>query len=258
MVEIFLRRAGEYLGDELVNTILDRQAEPLSDNDGPEEDNPNAEDPLISVLDCERQVLPFPSAVDPQDLAAMPNDHRQAVNKLRDTELQLRQGHAEDSLEVVRASLIQLSWVFKNKVRGAEGAERTRSYDRVNVLTKIWRLQRRVYNVNRRTMFQLGDHAALSKQFPELLKEQCKLQTAVDEPNARGQSSHRLPWFWSSERGGSLAEHDGKHRDECEHCNIIARCQLLPKGCQSSESIGFAPEHNKDVGQRNSFLSNTR
>ena len=82
MVEIFLRRAGEYLGDELVNTILDRQAEPLSDNDGPEEDNPNAEDPLISVLDCERQVLPFPSAVDPQDLAAMPNDHRQAVNKL--------------------------------------------------------------------------------------------------------------------------------------------------------------------------------
>ena len=148
------------------------------------------------------------------------NARQDEYRRLCATELQLRRGHAEDCLESVRGALIQLSWVFKNKVRGAEGAERTRSYDRVNQLQKLWKLQRRLYNLNRKAMLLIGESGELTARFPELLKGECTVKTAVEGGNQRGQSSHRLPWFWSSDRGGNLPTPNSEHHDECESANI--------------------------------------
>ncbi len=64
-------------------------------------------------------------------MAELPPDKRSMIKKMKQTELQLRKGHAEDCLETVRGAIIQLSWQFKNRIRGSEGAERTRSYDRI-------------------------------------------------------------------------------------------------------------------------------
>ena len=106
-------------------------------------------------------------------MSALPPDRKSLFKKLKETELQLRRGHAEDCLETIRGALIQLSWQFKNKIRAAEGAERMRSYDKVHALEKIWQIQRLVYNGNQDVMFIIGSPAKLAPKYPTLLATEC-------------------------------------------------------------------------------------
>lgn len=221
MRDIFLHAAAEYIGEDIVQAILDRQVAPITDTDLEGEDVALGT-PIRSLVDPENQILPFPSALTAEDIANIPEDRKALVRDLQNAELNLRQGHAEDCLELVRGALIQVSWQFKNKVRGAEGAERTRSWDRVNALNKIWQLQRRIYNANRKVMLQLGTHAEMEPKYPDLRLSHCKATTVVEEPNAQGQSSHRLPWIWSAERAGSLGQDNSDHRNECKHSGWYA------------------------------------
>ena len=180
----------------MVALILDTQASPVVDPDLESENNGIG--PVRSVLETENQMLPFPLSLKNSDIITWSADRRVAITKLQDTELQLRFGHAEDCLEAVRGALIQLSWQFKNKVRGAEGAKRTRSYDRIVALDKIWQIQRLVYNGNRAVMLKMGSATELGPKYPELLTTECNARTAIEELNSTGQSSTRLVWFWST------------------------------------------------------------
>lgn len=243
--DIFLRGSEEHLGEDLVNAIVDQQDGPISDIDL--EDNTALGNPTRSIADSENQILPFPSLVTATDIADMPADRQAAIIELRCTELELRRGHAEDCLELIRGALIQVSWQFKNKVRGAEGAERTRSWDRVNALNKTWQLQRRVYNGNRLIIYQLGNRTELEPKYPELLRSQCNSSTVVEEPNARGQSSHRLPWIWSTERAGNLAQANSDHRNECTLL-ISSEHIYLPNSLPSS--LVACPSPARTLGRR--------
>ncbi len=214
--DIFIRGAEEHLGEELVTSLLDSQVLPIDDPELAAENNGIG--PARSISEIENQMLPFPSCcLQVRDLPNLPNDRKATIQTLRSIELQLRIGHAEDCLEAVRGALIQVSWVFKNKVRGAEGADRTRSYDRVHALNKIWQLKRLVYNGNRHIIFSLNPASDFPMKYPALLATECNATTVIEAPNAQGQSSKRLPWFWSSTRGsGDIANTNSEHYNECK------------------------------------------
>ncbi len=185
-----------------------------------EEDTGNAD---ITDAYPEHQQLPFPSAVPQTYITALAVEDRVSITELRETELRIRHGHSNDSLDQVRTAVIHLSWQFKNKVRKAtSGAEKTRSWDKVKVLNRTWRLQRRVYNHNRNVMIKLGDRTAISIQYPFLELADCRASTTISNPNSAGQSSDRLPWFWSSSAHvAGTDSSDPDHQNECTPSNIF-------------------------------------
>ena len=214
--DIFIRGAEEHLGVELVTSLLESQGSPMEDPELASENNGIGPD--RSITDTENQILPFPSYVENLDIANLPNDRKAKIKNLKATELSLRIGHAEDCLEAVRGALIQVSWQFKNKIRGAEGADRTRSFDRVHALDRIWQTKQLIYNGNRVIMFKIGPSIELEPKYPKLLPTDCNVRTVVEEPNVFGQSSKRLPWFWSTTRGGDIGKPNSEHYNECKLC----------------------------------------
>ncbi|EDQ99435.1 uncharacterized protein LACBIDRAFT_316485 [Laccaria bicolor S238N-H82] len=45
-------------------------------------------------------------------------------------------------------------------------------------------------------------------QYKPLLKEEMKANTAVADPNARGQSRAKPAWFWSSNLAGDMQDNE--------------------------------------------------
>ncbi len=113
--DIFIRSAEEHLGEELVTLILESQTLPLDDPELTSENNGIG--PVRSIAEIENQRFPFPSYLQMKEPPNTPSAQNATVQRLRQMELELRIGHAEDCLEAIRGALIQVSWVFKNKVR---------------------------------------------------------------------------------------------------------------------------------------------
>jgi len=252
-ITAFLNTAVQYLGDD-ANDIIYEVEHIVFDQAESQESSPEDNDsqtPGITAADPERQVLPFPSAVSDDSIKKLPVDQQTIILALRQTELQIREGHADEALEHVRTAVIHLSWEFKNKVRLAlTGTEKTKTWDKVKLLTRLWKHHRKVYNYNRSVMIALGDKEAIERKFPELELRDCQVNTAVARHNLPGQSTDRLPWFWSSAaRVGATSALDGQHSNECNV--IFSRGQItlsteswysLPSKlatCQSStQSLG--------------------
>ena len=229
IVQSFMQGATKYLGVNVVNKILEEHPRPIIDIEEPTAQSPDEPFDMehennrsISRADPERQFLPFPSAISEAILRTIPGDRRGPLLELQSSEVFLRTGHAEDALEIIRGALLHTSWQFINRVRGSEGAERTRAYDKINMLAKIWRLQRRVYNYNRDIILQLNTSPEMATKYPVLAVSDCVTSNAVADPNARGQSTDRLPWFWTSNRGGNMAAEGSEHYNECKAHNLNA------------------------------------
>jgi hypothetical protein len=217
-ITAFSNMAVEYLGEDATDSIYHIEQLVL-DEEVSEDDLPEQNTPTMTVAHPERQVLPFPSAV-PDDFLAdrdLPEERRGLFSELKQTELEIREGHGDDALEHVRTAVIHLSWEFKNTVRRAlTGAEKARAWDKAKLFTRVWKLHRRVYNHNRIVMMALGDRITVSDKFPVLEKRDCDASTAVSNPNQPGQSTDRLPWFWSSSaRVAASAVPDSEHENEC-------------------------------------------
>jgi hypothetical protein len=197
-----------------MDSIYDTEVVVLDEDVSEDEDTGN---PDLTDAYPENQQLPFPSAVPLAYITALAVEHRVSITELRETELRLRRGHSNDALNHVRTAMIHLSWQFKNKVRKAAlVAKSTRSWDKVHVLNRNWRLQRRVYNPNRHIMLKLGDRATVGIEYPFLELADCKVITTISNPNSVGQSSDRLPWFWSSSAHVSGTDSsDTDHQNEC-------------------------------------------
>jgi len=215
-ITTFSNTAVEYLGEDATDSIYNIERLVL-DEEVSEDDLPEQTAPTMTLAHPERQVLPFPSAVADEFLEDLPEEHRGPLLELKKTELVIREGHADDALEHVRTAVIHLSWEFKNTVRRAvTGAEKARAWDKAKLFTRVWKLHRRVYNHNRTVMMALGDRTALSIKFPVLEKKDCDASTTVSNPNQPGQSTERLPWFWSSSaRVAATAVPDSEHENEC-------------------------------------------
>ena len=187
--------------------------EDVSDN----EDEEPTWNPPISEADPEHQVLPLPSTVPDLYIADVSDDRQQWIASLRKIEVSIRQGHGDDTLDQVRNAVIHLSWQFKNKVRTVKSVlMKTWAWDKVNQLNAIWKLQRRVYNHNRIVMMRIGDSTDINLQYPFLALQDCKISTTISNPNSAGQSTDRLPWFWSmSFRVAEASGGENHYKNEC-------------------------------------------
>jgi len=210
----FTKEANQYLGEDFIDSIYDTEVVVLDEDVSADDDTGNTD---ITDADPEHQQLPFPSAVPQTYITALAVEHRVSITELRETELRIRHGHSNDALDQVRTAVIHLSWQYKNKVRKATSvAQSTHSFDKVKVLNRTWRLQRRVYNHNRSVMMKLGNRTAVGIEYPFLELADCKISTTISDPNSAGQSSDRLPWFWSS--SAHVTETDSSEADYENEC----------------------------------------
>jgi hypothetical protein len=220
-IDNFFKKAVVYLGNEAVEAIQDSvvNIEELSEDiDVPAvgpipaaglPEHP-ADVPRLSALDPECVKLPFPSSV-PVAL----RDEIPSWKTLSNKEYKLRCGDADDALHRVRECLGQLAWQYKGKVRTASGDnEKTRAWDGIRKLQRKLSLHRRIYNSNRRTLILLSNNLVQTNQrYPEITIADCRVDTVVTDPNARGGGSYRLSWLWSAvnpqgEVVGIAAEND--------------------------------------------------
>lgn len=227
-IEAFTKSAIEYLGEDAVNSIYGIDVDIIADDLSTTEEGVVIEDESsipLTRADPEGQRLPFPSAVGALHLMELSLEQRAKIQGLQQNELQLRPGHANDALDQVRNALIQLSWQYKNKVRSADSQyTSTRAYDTVHILNPIWKLHRRIYNHNRAVMMTIGDEAQIGAQFPLLLQSECFVSTMITDPNTAGQSSRRLPWFWSSSSTSGAGD---THHDECNFALSLNERHLI-------------------------------
>ena len=213
----FTKTAVQYLGEDAIDAIYETDQvfldEDISENEQHDNDNPR-----ISSVDPERQILPFPKAVTDKQFRELPPERWSVIGDMWKTELSMRQGHAADALDHVRTAIIHLSWQYKNNVRTANsGHQQTRAWDKVKFLNDTWKLHRRIYNHNRTVMLRIGDGTGVVNNYPPLELQDCVVSTSVVDRNTAGQSTDRLTWIWaSSVRGQGNTAPEGDHANECK------------------------------------------
>jgi hypothetical protein len=170
----------EILQDDTVLTDTDADADA-------DTDNKSGSLPTSHRRSAEDLTLYFPSSF------ASEMFPKQALG-----ELSLRQGQANDSLHCLRIALGKKSFLFRTNVRSAKSQQRkTRAWAEVsNVDTEV-RQHARIYNNCRRRMVRLEAEAEVLERYRVLTHGDLKISTAIATPNARGQRSTHLAWFWN-------------------------------------------------------------
>ncbi|MDX6295877.1 MAG: hypothetical protein QOH50_5047 [Kribbellaceae bacterium] len=142
-----------------------------------------------NLIHIENSTLVFPSSV---------SGHlSDSLIELRNKEMQLRRGKANDTLGRLRESLSGLSYQYINKLRQASTTkDHLKSYRGIKLLTKEVSFYQQVYNRNRAPLIRLD--GSLMTRYPYLRKEECRINTAIADVNGPGQSQARLAWFWGA------------------------------------------------------------
>ena len=151
--------------------------------------------------------------------SALGEEHLQAhgLQHLLSKEYQLRQGQANDALQGVRVSLANLSFEYGRKLRKIKKSKvkKTRAWATVHSVGRTLHLHRQIYSYAVNAISRLGDpEKMIGRQYKPLLKEDMKANTAVADPNARGQSRAKPAWFWNSNLAGDMQ--DNERMVECK------------------------------------------
>ncbi|KAG2341746.1 hypothetical protein BDR05DRAFT_887861 [Suillus weaverae] len=130
----------------------------------------------------------------------MTHEHANVLGlaKLREEELALRKGQANDCLEKIQLALGQKAVIYRQYFQSANSVwTGTRSkQDAQRCSLKIERLVRS-YQRARSVMERLGmDQHDLENIYQEILPEQLTVNKDVTEENRFGQGSDKLAWFW--------------------------------------------------------------
>lgn len=167
-------------------------------------------DPEDSSVYPELQTLSLPST---QSITPLSPPH---LRILVDWQLQLEQGQANDALHKLRLAIGHKSFLFREKVRKAENYDkRTRAYDDVRNFQMVISHHADVYSACRQAMIDLGADEEAMKPYQELKKEHLKTDTAVVNPNERGQRNYKLSWIWGLHDPDS--QETPEWLDECEY-----------------------------------------
>lgn len=143
---------------------------------------------------------------------------------LVEQELGLRIGQANDALHSLRLNLGFKSLLFRTTVRPAKSqSKKTRAWDAIRSVNSGIQSSWRVYQSARLAMISLGASSTVMDRFQPLTKEQLIVSTAVVDPNARGQRSTHLAWFWSLESpdNDSLPAGSDTWMDKCKLASHI-------------------------------------
>jgi hypothetical protein len=146
--------------------------------------------PRMSAV--ENTMLAFPSSL-AGDLSAV-------ALELRQHECRLRRAKANDNLGHFREKMSGLSFQYISQVRRAKTTkDNLRSHQGVKLLSREVSFYQQVYNRNSSVLGSLDPE--LKRRYPPLLRSDCKVNTAIADVNARGQSQVRLAWFWAAQDG---------------------------------------------------------
>lgn len=166
---------------------------------------------LAAAEAVEHVKIALPSAMGQEHL------HAHGLQDLLSKEYQLRQGQANDALQNVRESLANLSFEYGKKLRKIKKSKvkKTRAWAAVHSVGRTLHFHRQIYSYAVEAISRLGDPEKLiGRQYKPLLKEDMKANTAVADPNARGQSKAKPAWFWSSNLAGDMR--DNERMVECK------------------------------------------
>ena len=138
--------------------------------------------------------------------------------ELGKTELQLREGQANDLLERLRECLAEKSLRVRTEVRPANSQKKvTRAWGSVHRMDNQIKETVVMYRTARDAIGELGGDVDLGR-FQEIKRSDLKMSGDIVEENRVGQRNSVLPWFWRLDRPtkGSC----GNYEKECEYCNI--------------------------------------
>lgn len=165
-------------GDDAAWSICsDEAADDISDPSG--HDRPS--------IPAELLPLPFPS-----DSTGLSTD------SMRQTELCLRIGQANDALHGIRLALGHKSFQFRHSIRQHRSQnQKTRAWDGVHAIAREATLNAKLYKHTRAKLLLLNAPEDVMAKFQRLLPKHMAVSTAIAQPNARGQSSQTMSWFWT-------------------------------------------------------------
>lgn len=120
------------------------------------------------------------------------------VMPLRQEELELRKGQANDCLEKLRQALGDRSVVFREKLHSNKSIHHqgTRSTKELRKITLAINKHAREYRRSRAAMQRLGADSDTMSSYQALKAEDLTVSKEVTEENRHGQGSDRLAWFW--------------------------------------------------------------
>ncbi|KAI6142713.1 hypothetical protein BKA82DRAFT_4017955 [Pisolithus tinctorius] len=176
--ERLLSEQSSFIADAAIYIDLQQDAGDAEDpNDGSDETLTADTTDLGGIA-----TLPLPSNV---GMAAF---HSCNSGRLRDMELRLRIGQANDVLNGLRLALVDKAVVFRNVVRHAKSySMKTRAWDAIHTINRVVRKQAAIYKQCRKAMVALG----------QLETSDLTVSTAAITQNAHAHRVSHLPWFWS-------------------------------------------------------------
>ena len=154
----------------------------------------------------------------------MTSEQREECNlqKLGQMEYELREGQANDALEMLKECLAEKSMRFRVEVRSAKSQKKsTRAWDSIHRADKQIKQAVAIYRRARQAIGELGGAASLER-FQEINKSDLKMSGDIIEENRVGQRSSILPWFWRLDR--KVKEHCGSYEKECKY--DIKKCLI--------------------------------
>lgn len=145
----------------------------------------------------------------------MQSSHRVLLIRLLTIELELRKGHANDSLAEMRTTIGQQAYQCKKLLKPAlTKVHRTRARSSIQNVHRTLILQTRIYNRTRNAMLSLGmELDKLDSVYKPLTKDDISVSSAVTDPNVAGSSRTKLSWIWTTHQGIALNDN---HLTECE------------------------------------------
>lgn len=112
-------------------------------------------------------------------------------------EIQLRLAQADEALEGIRREICHKSYIYRTNVRLAANKKgKQRGYDAANAADRALRHHVRVYKQARWALGTLQAPPALTERFQVLQDSDLEALKSIYMPNARGQSTTRIPWIW--------------------------------------------------------------
>ncbi|KAG1793247.1 uncharacterized protein HD556DRAFT_1432294 [Suillus plorans] len=211
-IDEFMASAARYLGEEFdandvisdMDTVfLDEMADDrkYSDTDSAGETSLGNGRPCAAFRP-ELVLIPLPSILGVERCDEL------GVAGLVAQETTLREGQANDALHAVRVHLADKSVLFQTSVRTAKSqVNTTRAWTQVHSVECVINFNSMIYKKCRSQLSNLGASELLQK-YRELHKSDLKANSAVADPNARGQRNSTLPWFWSLDVQGDSVSND--------------------------------------------------
>ena len=148
-------------------------------------------DPDSNATYPERQVLPLPSSY------SISENSPALLWNLAEQEFELEKGQANDTLHKLRLAIAHKSFLYRHKVRKASSyAQRNRAYDDVRTYSTLISYHADVYSACWRTLVALRANEETLEKYKILKKEDLKVDTAVVNPNERGQRNYQMSWIW--------------------------------------------------------------